>query len=174
MIGAFVMLLFFGKLDLQAQNPVLTDPIQYNDFIVDEQEKIAVLLFALQDEMAVEELSTEKLWSIHTDLTNQIEESKNTMMALADYDGNTEFRDAAIGLYAFYGRMVENAYRKIMEIIVRHEYTEEDLLRMEEIIAQITEEEATYDTRYQNAQTEFAARYGIELLENDLLNNLEE
>ncbi|MBI1192948.1 MAG: hypothetical protein GC205_07220 [Bacteroidetes bacterium] len=79
-----------------------------------------------------------------------------------------ELRDAAIGLFNFYRKTVDDGYKVILEIFIEGAFTESEMDTLNKILEATTTEEAIHDSRYQTAQNAFAVANGILLLENEL------
>jgi len=75
LISLVLLVISLGQKTVSAQHPALESAVLYNDFIVDEQNKIGVLLISFQEQLNQEVFDEAALWAIHTSLLRQIDES---------------------------------------------------------------------------------------------------
>lgn len=168
LISLVLLVISPGQKTVSAQHPALESAVLYNDFIVDEQNKIGVLLISFQEQLNQEVFDEAALWAIHTSLLRQIDESTALVNALPAFEGNEELRDAAAGLLGFYKNTVGDNYKILLEIFIEGTFTDPEMETLNKILEATTAEEAIYDGRYQDAQAAFATAHGMQLMENEL------
>jgi hypothetical protein len=80
-------------------------------------------------------------------------------------------RVAAINLFKFYERIMNEEYRLIIDQL----YAElPDMDLMDQIVAKVSEEEAKYDQAFQTAQQKLASKHGFLLQHNELQDEIDE
>lgn len=153
-----MFVLMWGSIGTFAQK--FDDAVDYNDYIVNEQFAIIEEMEAwstLISELAEKDVVLTKL----NQMLSQIEISIKKVKKLDDYEGNTAFRDAAIELFSFYGKICGNEYKELVEILYSEDLGEEELTRMNEIVEDITIREQNYDEKFISAQKEFAEKHNF-------------
>jgi hypothetical protein len=159
---SILFLFSFILLSVASFSQKFDDPVDYNDYIIGEQ-------FAIIEKMEIWSTSLSELaekevvMSYLNDMSEQIEESIKKVKKLKDYEGNTAFRDAAVELFEFYGRLCKDQYVELVDILYSEELGDEEIERMNEIIEKVSEEETGYDDKFIGAQKEFAEANDFEL-----------
>ncbi len=84
------------------------------------------------------------------------------------YNNDDSFRKAMQDLIEFYQSIIKNEYREMINIIKKGDrMTQDDIRRLEELQASISERENVYDKRLDETQNAFAEKYGLQLKENE-------
>lgn len=139
-------------------------PIEYNDKIVAEQNKIIKVVFDYVDAVSVDSDKAEKSRLI---MVEQCKSSLKVVESMDDYEGNVRLRDAGIDLFKFYLTLAEESFKEIAEINSKgEEITMEDLERLEVLESEMDKKESKLDNELSAAQEEFAKKYNFQLGEN--------
>lgn len=146
------------------QAPTFTEAVAYNDWIVARQDELAAamaVLFAKIDGHDRAEILAE-----HARLVETGKRLSALIKTLAPFERETELRDAAIGLFGFYERVLAVEYGELIAILVGDKTFPGEAAqqaRLKEILDKVTAEEGPYDVAFEKAQQGFAAKYNIQL-----------
>ena len=165
-----LLLVLFTK-SFQAQT-TFTDAVSYNDYIVDNQDKIGVELLKFMDLFA-DGASEERFKEVHLVVLLKIEEAIKATKAMPAYDGNLRLKDASVNLFSFYKSVVEKEYKELMDIYIAGVFNEETSKQMELLIASISQREEAFDKEFATAQEEFSKKHNFSLEENQLQKEFE-
>ena len=97
------------------------------------------------------------------DAFHDIAVAREIVAAMETFDGNGEFKNAAIELIAAYQSLAENEYQELVDIISQESHTATDTVRYNEIAASIMEADSSLPAELMRIQVDFAKKYGIEL-----------
>jgi len=147
--------------------PSKEDAINYNDKIIREQKKI------VQGEKELIEAIKQNLNKGNTldnllkELSDQIDASKKIIEEMKDFDGKSDFKDAALAFLKSYKEVVDNEYTKWLKNLKTpdDQVTEDTLYEEEELVHAINRKLDKTNTDFLNAQKDFAAKYQIKLSE---------
>jgi len=150
-------------------------PVEYNDKIVNEQVKIAKLMFdipATINDPETTEITINKAIA-------QADSSIENLEKLGGYKGDNTFQQAAINLFKFYKEICQKDFREMFSLINQMKtQTEPDsqavVNRIQEISQNIAEKEKSFDESFANAQKSFAEKYQLKLDEQSFQKKLEE
>jgi hypothetical protein len=149
-------------------------PEAYNDYIVGEQ--VAVLTHMLEVNSLLAENPEQAKLKLSEGI-QRIQEGIENLKKLEPFNGNTEFRDAAIALFEFYDEAFSNDYNELLTLLIKLNTegieNEAELNRVFEIPMQIEERERAFDEQFNLAQQQFITRNKIILQQNPLQNALE-
>ena len=141
-------------------------PIEYNDSIIEEQNKITEFMLESGNCLDSDFSSCDAL---RMKTIAQCDKSISLVEAMPDYDGNTRLRDAAVALFKFYKDMNENEFKDMIEIIMKGDaITEEDIAMLTVLEEQISQKEVLLDEELDQAQQEFARDFGFEIGVNEM------
>lgn len=147
-------------------------PIQYNDKIVGEQNKIIEKILAFSNNASEDFAVMDKS---RLEAVEQCKSSIKIVEAMKDYEGNTQLRDAAVNLFKFYQQISEESFKEMTDIIKKGaDITQDDLNRLEEIQAEMDGKEGTLDAALAKAQDDFSAKYNFSLKRNDVQDQIDE
>jgi hypothetical protein len=150
------------------------DPVAYNDKIVAYQNDIVSGMLGLNEAISVETSTRESIETLRVKLVKTAQSSIANAQKMPSFAGSTELRDAAVSLFKFYEGVIQEEYKQMIDIVYMEEITEEDYVNLNLILERVTEEEIAYDERFQNAQGAFARKHGLELIENELQEEIDE
>lgn len=146
--------------------------IEYNDKIVDEQSKIIVLMLEVVDMM---DKDLDKCEIKRLETVKQIENSILVVEKMSSFEGNTELRGVALDLFKFYKKTFTDDYKVLLDILKKGEnITEEDITTITDISNKISEAETKLDDNFAKIQYQFAQKYGFEIEENELQEEIDE
>jgi hypothetical protein len=165
-----LLLITLGFVGLKSQTLTITNPVQYNDYIVGQQsiigEELLELIEMFKELPEDKTTATDQLKNVLTAAKNGID----SLQKLRPMEAEFGLRKAAINLFQFYEETMDKDYRTIIDQL----YLETpDLKVLQEVIARAQTSEAEVDKRFQTAQTAFANHHNIDLQENQLQEKFE-
>ena len=141
-------------------------PLEYNDIIIEEQNKITGFMLESGDCLDSDFSSCDAL---RMKTIAQCDASISAVESMPDYEGNTRLRDAAVALFKFYKDMNENEFKEMIDTIMKgDDITEADIVRLTVLEEQISQTEVALDEELDQAQQEFARTNGVEIGVNEL------
>jgi len=158
-----VFLVFICALVIQfniyAQKEI-TDPIEYNDYIVQQQinirNEIDVMNKIISDLTSTKSMAMDQIKVLIGVSKQSIDNLNNLKIMQPDF----QFKATAINLLKFYKRIIETTY---IELINEIYASTPDNNKLNELIELIIKEESDYDSAYLSSQKEFAAYYEFTL-----------
>ena len=165
---ASLFLLICLVLGAKAQAPTFNSGVDYNDYIVGLQNNIGKAIVEFNEVMGGEEVTKASIEPYYLSMKLAAQQAVIKTKALGPYKGNTELRNAAVNLFQFYVETFGNEYREMIDLVIEAEITEATLVRVNEILASVTEKEGGLDQAFQMAQGNFAKQFGFSLTENEL------
>jgi len=164
--SAIVLLLFFViNGNAQTAAPKFETAIEYNDYIVDQQTAVGVAITAYMNEVN-DSLSTKESCNKQRLLSlAKVKDCRNNVKAMSGWKGDVSLRDTALLLFNFYVTTFENSYSQVLDLIFTYPFTEETKAALDKIIAELTADEAVYDSWFLNCQERFALKNGFSLTE---------
>ena len=164
--------LVFCSLNVQAQK--FSTAIEYNDYIVEQQNSIAsaMLIFneGLNSLSATKENAMENLNGLKTATKTGLEKVRK----MSAFEGNTSLREATIDLFSFYETTFANEYAQLVDLLFKDDLNDDILAEMERLLAKITESEKVLDENFASEQKAFAVTHGFELTTNEWQEKLNE
>lgn len=162
-ISLFVLISF--TLSVSAQK----DATEYNDIIIDEQTKIGEKIVNFSNAQTNEDMDLAlKI------LEKQVGVSIETLNNLGGWNGDKDFLNSAHTLFNFYKEIASSDYRKMLDILIHEELTEEDVEKLNIIAADISAREKAFDDDFAIKQEEFAKRNGFTLAPVELQETIDE
>lgn len=162
-----LLLVFFSVISLaQTSSKVkLSTAIEYNDYIVEAQNKIGKTLLDLNAVVANVESTHEQAKASLMVLRNTIDASINTLENLEQLTPDYGLRATALDLFRFYKRIMNNQYVQMTDEIYSANPNYELL---DKLLAEVSSEEKTYDDAFQSAQEQFASANNFVLEKNSM------
>lgn len=160
------------SLQLVAQE--FNSAIDYNDYIVEQQNKVGEAILTFNDVMASDDATKESIQPYHELLISTCREGLGNLHELSDYEGNDELRQAAIDLFNFYVLTFTDDYTEMIEILFGENSDEETMDNLNALLEKITIGEGEFDNGFAMAQASFSELYGFDLLENELQEEIDE
>jgi hypothetical protein len=141
-------------------------PVQYNDYIVGRQTTLMKNIVDFSDMAQNNPDSAEKMLDAYSaETATMIKEIKG----MPPYRGDSSLREAAIGTFSFYKKIFEDDYKQILQINKEGGgTTEEGADKLNSIIDKISKEEEKLDKTFHNAQSAFAKKNNMKLIENEM------
>jgi len=141
---------------------------EYNNKIVGEQDKITQTMLVV-----VEKINAGDYNAALAGLEKSVQQCDSSVIALTamdPYEGDTQFRDAALALFKYYKKALNDDYRGLIGILIKTdgEVTEEDSLKIEAINKDIETQEAKYTKAVNDAQQAFCKKHNVTLAPNNL------
>lgn len=171
----FFLLLLGCLIMLSAQSfaqSYKTDPVLYNDKIVDAQSAIGREIIAFVDFMGNGDLKEAEGQLAGVIATTQAK--TNEVKAMPGFDGNVGLRNAAVALFQFYERTFDTEYREMLQLMGKEEFGPAETERFNEILTSISTEEAKLDEEFKRQQNIFATTHNIILQENELQEEIDD
>jgi hypothetical protein len=137
------------------------DAISYNDFLVNSMDPLIDKM--IDFEMAIYDDNTENLNEAYEVLLKTTTETEQAIISREAFDGNENFKKAAIDIISFYKSVVDKDYKEILSIIRNSEFNEEDEIRVEEILMLAYDKEGPYYEKFEKEAQEFAKKYSFEI-----------
>lgn len=141
--------------------------VEYNDLIIGEQVKIGekiktfIGVFTDSKDSAALQLAREAIVS-------QSLSGIDLVKQLTPYKGDTALKKNALRLFSFYAGIAANEYKQFVQVSFDAGKTNtEKAKEMQEIVNNIAGREKIYDKNFSDAQKAFAAKYNIDLKENE-------
>lgn len=129
--------------------------IDYNNFIIDEQEKVGTCMNHLSQ--AVESGTPQDMNDALDTLQVQTKKSKNVIGKLGAYNNNKDFRNAAVKLFLFYYKISRKEFKKMVKVISKGDkITKKDISVIDTIDKSISAKETILDASFSEAQQKFA------------------
>ncbi len=160
-----VLLIFCTGAKAQTATPKFSDAIEYNDYIIGQQDAVAD---AIKELMSVVNDSSSTRELCKAQLAKSLEKvmlCRDNIKALPGWQGDNSFRDTALLLFNFYVRSFEGPYTELIDLMWTDPFTEEISRKMNQIGADVAAEEAVYDNWFFSCQERFAIKNGFSLEE---------
>ncbi len=146
-----------------------TTAVEYNDIIVDEQNKIGQRIIDFN--YAVE--SGEEMDMPLKLILEQIAVSIEVVEKVNPWEDGAALKNSALSLFRFYKSIVSKEYQEMVDILKKENIAESDVTRLDKLLADITEREAKLDADFSYQQEAFAKRWNIELTPSELQDELD-
>lgn len=143
--------------------PSPDDAVAYNENVIKEQKAIISKINDLDLTLAT--YKPTEMDVAYSNAYKQIITSISAVRNLPDFDGKTEFKDAAIEVFKIYKGVVENEYKELITLLKKsdEEYTLEDEERAKKLYKDIAEK---LNNAYEDiiaVQSAFAEKYRFTL-----------
>jgi hypothetical protein len=140
--------------------------IEYNDKIINEQSKIGEKILAFSGDPNETTLQG---------IREQAQSSISVVSKMKPYEGNIEFKAAAIALFTFYSDITQHEYKDLLKLVANKDKYDQNKLteKMNQLINSITSKEKPLDARFNEAQVAFAKKYGFTLGKNELQDEID-
>lgn len=138
----------------------------YNNAIVGMQGEILGSLFLLTSSFG--QALPDTMWAKHAKYVETVDVVIAQAEVMPDFEGNTAMRDGALGLFRFYKETAESEYKRMVELMEKPELSESEIMELAEMGGSMAEREGTLDLTFAKAQDDFARKYGLDLVENEM------
>lgn len=156
LIAAVALLGFIACADQEKSSKAM----KYDQVIMDHMERMHQTLFAVQ-QLAGSDSSNLQL--VAGKFAAEIDSSAKAIKGLADFDGNTAYRDAAIKLADFYKSSVTGPYLEIGKAYKELKDTAALHSRVDEIITKLQQDEMTADDDFIKQRNDFAVKNNFKI-----------
>lgn len=140
--------------------------IRYNDYIINLQTRVYEKIITLVK--CFDSCDDKELRASYSDFGDEATATLKEIKRLGDFNGNTDFRDKATDLFAFYVEVYEGAYKELIEIVISGTMDAKTEKRMNKIVEEVSVKETALDNAFQTAQQTFASENGMQIIENDM------
>lgn len=136
-------------------------PVEYNDFIVDQQNAIIkrmIKLTATYDSGSNSEVRIQ-----FDSLVKQSDISLTNIKRLSDYEGDSSLKLQAEQLFEFYNHIFYNEYRQMVEIFLKgSDASDEDITELNRIVQSVRVKEEALNRSLGLAQNVFAKKFDFD------------
>lgn len=153
------------SLPVAAQN-TFKYAVDYNDFIINEQNKIGGIINGFM--LASGKGKLKEMSMKHDEVIKQIDASTELVKALKPFKNNSSFKNAALDLFAMYKSISQNEYMDIMALVNEGTEVGNNRSKMYQIMMRIEEKSKPVNDAFLAKQAEFAAEFNVNLGENNL------
>lgn len=166
-ITLFVALLALpGLSQSTAARPVFNDAYDYNNYIIDQQSLVIgyyeEFSAVMMDSTATKAQATQK----RIELLQKVRACEANIKGLADWKGNTSFRDTAKVCFAFYVHTFEVEYIELINIWFTEPFTETEEAKVDAFNDRTLGKQNKLDDALIRTQVAFAKQFGL-VLEED-------
>ncbi len=152
---------FFILLGLSAQSNFKAErAIDYNDFFVEQQNLIHEGLKLFNEDISIN-LDSARLDLAVVNLMVNL--ALDDLKAAEVYEGGGELKSAYIQLFEYYELVTKEHFVEVLDLISVPEMNEEQRLRLQDVIDDVTQREIPLDKRVKDAQEAFAKMHGFTL-----------
>lgn len=142
-----------------AQQKKFSNAVQYNDYIVQQQQNILTVMNAFNETVGKGEKP-----AIDAARLRVVAESRTAaknVRQMAPFKGQTTFRDAAVSLFDFYVKVTSTTYVEMIDLMFSEREDRAD--KINALVANITEDEKKYDEKFLSSQQAFAKAHDFRL-----------
>ncbi len=143
--------------------------VEYNDLIVDEQNKIGQRIIDFN--YAVE--SGEEIDLPLKLILEQIDVSIDVIEKVKPWEDGAALKGSALSLFKFYKSIVSKEYTEMVSILKKENIDETDVKRIDVLLASVSEREEKLDADFSYHQEAFAKRWNIELAPSELQDEID-
>ena len=149
--------------------------VEYNDKIVNCQNDIGYKMLAIGEYVGSgEETTKEEASNLREIALKAAKKAVSDLEKMGAYSGDDAMRQAALNLFRFYENILTNEYAQMVDILYKEDFTDADSEQLGLLVQVVSEKEAPFDEKFQDAQVAFAKKNGLELEENPLQEKIDE
>ncbi len=136
---------------------------EYNNMLIRQQRAVISKMDNLIASFTT--YNAQDMQQAYNDLIKQINLSLDTLNKVKAFDRSTDFRDKTIALLKFYKSITQKDLKTVMQLLSKpeNEYTNQDALRVSEIMSQVHDKIAQENTAFKQYQQSFAKKYHLAL-----------
>jgi len=147
-------------------------PIEYNDYIVDQQNEIIHDMVTLTN--SYDTGSPTEIRTNFKKLTLQAELCSDNISKLSDYDGDSTLKCEAKKLFGFYNQIFHNEYRRMVEIFLKGaNASDQDITELNIIVQEVRKKEEILNKELEAVQVAFSRKFQFEFSDSRLQEPLE-
>lgn len=88
--------------------------------------------------------------------------------AMPDFEGDGELKKAALDWFKLYESSFKNEYDRIIVLVANRDRSKEDHAKLDQMTNELVTREEAVDAQFEAAQTSFAKRHKLEMVEHPL------
>jgi hypothetical protein len=161
-IICLTFILFASCNDHKARSGNITfdNPIEYNDFIIDQQNVIIEHMIALSRSYDKGEHDT--IQEAFKSLVNACDSSRALIHNLTAYENDSTLKISAAELFNFYSNTFHKEYKEMLGIFLKGELASDtEILRLNNIVAYVRLKEEELNIKLTASQHSFSQKYGF-------------
>lgn len=160
------LVLFMFTYGTAAAQTTYKTAIEYNDYIVGEQDKVGDLIAKFNTYISDDDYATARTL-LAVDMKKQAQSTLKNVKNMPGWKGDVALRDAAVALFQFYLDCIQNEYVEMLNIVSKDAaaINQADYDRLDVILKNIVDKENGLDAAFEAAQTNFASKNGFTLTE---------
>lgn len=135
---------------------------KYNDHMIKRQHKVVKGFMKMYD--TFEKGTKEEMLKEHSTLVILVNKSIEEIKTLAPYEGDADFKNAALELFTFYKSSLENEYPKMIALIAIRDRSKEDHKKLDDYRDDLVKREKDYDDKFEDAQIAFSKKHDLKLI----------
>lgn len=137
-------------------------PLEYNNFLVDQQNKITAGLIQLS--ASIDSLPSEKIQEAYQVLLHKSDTAFLNVSMLSPYESDSSYLMQARNLIRFYRNVFRKEYKAMIEIYLKQEFaTAEDLGRLRQLVDTINIQESKHDALFRLEMQRFSEQHQLEM-----------
>lgn len=165
--------ILFISIHLQGQNTSLEKPAEYNNFIVEEQNKL-ILKIIEYNISSLHNDNYEENNQKRLDIIRQLNASIERLKALAPFNGDSRLRDEALSVFKIYKEAYDIEFNEVNLLRKDRTGSFEAMEKYFKAQNNVEEKLKSAGVQFMNAQKAFAKKFNTTLKENDTKNQLED
>lgn len=154
-----LFILFGAGISLKAQT-TFTDPIAYNDYIIEQQLVVGEAIEAIFD---FDLPDSALIWATYDLSLVIVKQANANIKSLKPFEGDSTFITAAIELFAYYEKTFINDYPEFITFFLENDPLESETEEMNQRIEFLANWESELDTVFTLAQENFAKSHNFTL-----------
>jgi hypothetical protein len=162
--AVFLFILFNTGCDrpqASSGNHTFYGPVEYNDFVVEQQNRLIVSMVNLNK--AYESGENLLIRSRYDSLLLNTRSVRNELQQLSDFAGDSSLKSEACNLVAWYDSVFHTDYHEMVQIYLKGaNSTDEDIQRFVEISRAVSINESQRIKAFELVQIRFARKFGFE------------
>ncbi len=135
---------------------------KYNDHMIKRQHKVVKGFMKMYD--TFEKGTKEEMFKEHGKLLVLVNKTIEEINALTPYEGDADFKNAALELFNFYKSSLDNEYPKMIALIAIRARSKEDHKTLDDYRDNLIKREKEYDDKFEDAQIAFSKKHGLKLI----------
>lgn len=153
--------IFFDVADAQNKKAA-----QYNNKIIKLQHKVTPDVVGFFK--TFEKGTTEDLKKQQAKLIKDFDAAIAKVNAMPDFEGDGELKKAALEWFRLYESSFKNEYDHIITLVANRDRSKEDHAKLDQLTDELVKREEAVDAQFEAAQTAFAKRHQLEIVERPL------
>ncbi len=139
---------------------------QYNNKIIKIQHSVTPDVVAFFK--TFEKGSAEDLKKKQTKLIKDFDAAIAKVNKMPDFEGDGELKKAALDWFKLYESTFKNEYDHVITLVTNRDRSKEDHAKLDQMTDELVKREEAVDAQFETAQTAFAKRHKLEMIEHPL------